>query len=153
VIAARALLAVSLMTAGWAITLWFNRWRLARLRQRELGLPGYQPGLPAILYFTTPGCQPCRTVQKPALEKLRGWLGAGLQVIEVDASAESRLADHWGVLSVPTTFVIDSRGEPKGINHGVALAEKLLTQLEAAEERRLLPTGQAPHTTPKPDYN
>ncbi|HLE53485.1 MAG TPA: hypothetical protein VI755_15570, partial [Anaerolineales bacterium] len=39
-------------------------------------------------------------------------------------------ADYWGVLSVPTTFIIDRRGRPRRVNHGVASAEKLFKQIE-----------------------
>jgi hypothetical protein len=31
---------------------------------------------------------------------------------------------------VPTTFVIDANGKPRYVNHGVAMAEKLIQQLE-----------------------
>ena len=88
-----------------------------------------QVGKPAILYFTTPGCVPCKTVQKPAIRQIKETLGEMLQVIEIDASQQPDLAQRWGVLSVPTTFVIDSRGQARHVNHGVARAEKLLKQL------------------------
>jgi hypothetical protein len=48
----------------------------------------------------------------------------------VDASAQPEVAQEWGVLSVPTTFVIDASGKPRFVNHGVANAEKLIQQLE-----------------------
>jgi hypothetical protein len=35
---------------------------------------------------------------------------------------------------VPTTFIIDSRGRPRYVNHGVAGWEKLLKQIESVEE-------------------
>jgi hypothetical protein len=43
------------------------------------------------------------------------------------------VADYWGVLSAPTTFIIDARGQPRAVNHGLASMEKLLRQLEASE--------------------
>jgi hypothetical protein len=53
-----------------------------------------------------------------------------LQVIEIDAVAQPDLADHWGVLSVPTTFIIDGYGQVRRVNHGVASADKLHAQIE-----------------------
>ena len=106
-----------------------NKITLARAADKYRGLNGFKPGIPAILYFTTPTCAPCKTVQRPAIQELQQTMGDSLQVIEVDASEQTDLADYWGVLSVPTTFIIDSHGQPRHINHGVTRAEKLREQL------------------------
>ena len=131
----RAISAALIFAAGIGAYCLVNRVILARVRGRRLGLESILPGVPAILYFTTPGCAPCKTIQRPALYQLKERLGDGLQVIEVDASARPDLADYWGVLSLPTTFVIDSKGRPRCVNHGVARAEKLLRQIGAVEQR------------------
>ena len=107
-----------------------NRWILSRsrlsIRQAQL-LP---QGKPVILYFTTPTCMPCQTVQRPALQRLKEQMGEKLQVIEIDASKQPEVASQWGVMSVPTTFIIDSKGDPRHVNHGVAPLEKLQKQLK-----------------------
>lgn len=129
----RVLLAttISLILLGlyWA----FNRVLLARVRGRHLGIESLRPGTVAILYFTAPYCAPCKTLQRPALARVRERLGERLQIIEIDASARPELANYWGVLSLPTTFIIDRRGRPRRVNHGVASAEKLLKQIEEIE--------------------
>lgn len=122
------------LAAYWAL----NRFLLWRLKRRPLGLEALQPGTLGILYFTTPDCQPCKTVQRPALQKLSEELAGRLQVIQVDATERTDLADYWGVLSVPTTFIIDSKGQPRGVNHGVTSAEKLLHQLQALDPSLIL---------------
>lgn len=122
--------AAAIVGAGMALYWLANRAILARARGKRLGLDSILPGIPAILYFTTPGCVPCKTVQRPALQSLQALLGDRLQIVEVDAEARPDLANYWGVLSIPTTFIIDSRGEPRRVNHGVAAAKKLLRQLE-----------------------
>ena len=118
-----------LLVAYWA----FNWLIVARVRNRRLGLEGFSPGVPGILYFTTPTCVPCKTIQRPALARLQERMTDSLQVIEIDAADRSDLADYWGVLSVPTTFIIDARGRPRRVNHGVSSAEKLYKQIEAVE--------------------
>jgi thioredoxin-like negative regulator of GroEL len=86
-------------------------------------------GVPAILYFTTPDCVPCRTVQGPAVEELREQFGDRLQIVKIDASERMDLANYWGVLSVPTTFIIDAQGRPRHVNNGVTPAVRLRQQL------------------------
>jgi thiol-disulfide isomerase/thioredoxin len=120
----RFLLALLIVGVGIGVYLVNNRLILGRAPKTIA-----QVGKPAILYFTTPGCVPCKTVQKPAIRQIKEILGEMLQVIEIDASQQPDLAQRWGVLSVPTTFVIDSRGQARHVNHGVARAEKLLKQL------------------------
>lgn len=78
-------------------------------------------------------------IQRPALARLQERLGEAIQVVEIDAAAQPRLADYWGVLSAPTTFIIDSRGRPRRVNHGVAGAEKLEKQIEEVENRVRFP--------------
>jgi thioredoxin 1 len=130
-IISRALIALAIAGVGYGVYELTNRTVLMRAsRKNYLGLENFQPGLPAILYFTTPACIPCKTVQRPAIQAVQQKVEDGLQVIEVDASAQPELANHWGVLSVPTTFIINKSGEPRHVNHGVTRAEKLLKQIE-----------------------
>jgi hypothetical protein len=68
-------------------------------------------------------------VQRPALERVVNIMEGAVQVLEIDASQKPDLANRWGVLSAPTTYIVDPHGKIKFINHGVARTEKLLTQL------------------------
>ncbi len=128
-ITARLLLAAAIILAGLGLYWLVNRALLTLAAKRAEKPEDYQDGRPAILYFTTPGCVPCKTVQRPAIERIKKTLGEALQVLEIDASAQPEIAGQWGVLSVPTTFVLDAGGTPRYINHGVANADKLLKQL------------------------
>ncbi len=126
------LIAGLLLCAYWGV----NKLILARLRGKQRGLENLRSGVPAILYFTTPDCVPCKTVQRPALSRLQEHLGDSIQVIEVNAPSQPELADYWGVLSVPTTFIIDAHGQARRVNHGVASAEKLQAQIEEVTKKR-----------------
>lgn len=108
----------------------FNRYVLRQAASKLGRLPAYQPGLPALVYFTTPTCTPCKTMQRPVIERLKTRYGRWFQVIEVDASQHPEIAREWGVMTVPTTFVIDASGKPRYVNQGIAAAEKLIQQLE-----------------------
>jgi thiol-disulfide isomerase/thioredoxin len=102
--------------------------------RRILELDQYQLGRPAVLYFTSPGCVPCKTIQRPALAQVQELWRDDLQIITIDALDHPTMADRWGVLSVPTTFIIDPRGQPRTVNHGVTKAQTLIKQIEALSE-------------------
>jgi len=124
----RAALAIGIILSGFGIYLLYN-WTL-KLRTRNLlaDLGPIRSGAFTLVYFTTPTCVPCKTVQRPAIQKLSQMLNNDLHVVEVDATEQPELASRWGVMSVPTTFLFDPRGQLRHINHGVARAEKLLMQ-------------------------
>ncbi|MBI5304164.1 MAG: thioredoxin family protein [Chloroflexi bacterium] len=135
-IAIRFGITILIIFAGVGLYLAVTKLRLASLRhvqrdQANLGLDDFRVGAPTILYFTTPDCAPCQTLQSPAIEELRAQFGDALQIIKVDASERIDLANQWGVLSVPTTFIIDAQGQPRHVNNGVASAAKLVQQLHA----------------------
>jgi thiol-disulfide isomerase/thioredoxin len=137
---ARLGLAIALIALGIGLYWGWNKFQLRRLGRRSQsqnalrGLEDLRTGVAGILYFTTPDCQVCLSAQKPALHRLQADLGDGLQVIEIDASVQTDLADYWGVLSVPTTFIIGTDGRPHSMNHGLTSKEKLLHQIQAAEQ-------------------
>lgn len=121
---------IALGAAGLGIAA-YRAWRTASLKRAGAAvkdLAGWHPGRPTLVYFTAPGCVPCRTVQRPAIERLTN-RHQRVTVIEVDASARPDLADRWGVLSVPTTFVLDPTGQPVHANHGLTPEHKLEQQV------------------------
>jgi thiol-disulfide isomerase/thioredoxin len=111
----------------------FTRWQVARVVRRKTGselLDLLRPGVPAVIYFWSESCAPCKMVQKPALERLQSELGPnGVQVVAVNALERPDLADSWGVLGLPTTFIVDRGGQPRRVNHGVVRAEHLKQQV------------------------
>ena len=124
-VAALAIIGLGLF-AYWCI----NQRLLLRAQNNVLALFSKLPNKPVIVYFTTPDCVPCKTVQRPALRKLSGLMGDKLEVIEIDATERPDLAKQWGVMSVPTTFLLDARGDARYVNNGVARMEKLMEQLQ-----------------------
>jgi thiol-disulfide isomerase/thioredoxin len=124
-------LAVVIIGVG-AFAYWLiNHRLLIRARNNIFTLFHALPNKPVLVYFTTPDCAPCKTIQRPAINRVSHVLGEELEVIEIDATQRPDLAKVWGVMSVPTTFVLDARGEARYVNNGVARAEKLLEQIQA----------------------
>lgn len=127
----RFVLAVGIIVTG-LFTYWLvNQRLLGKAQNHVLALVGGTlPNKPMIVYFTTPDCAPCKTVQRPALRKLLTLTGDSVKLIEVDATQRPDLAKQWGVMSVPTTFLLDARGEARYVNNGVTRVEKLMEQLQ-----------------------
>lgn len=131
----RLLIAVLLIGTGVIGWISYNQLSLRRVANRATTDPllvGLPSGLPTILYFTTPFCVPCRTLQQPALSQLQADLGASIRVIEIDATAQPEAADRWGVFSAPTTFILDRYHVPYHVNRGVASVDTLKKQLAGA---------------------
>lgn len=132
----RLLLAVALFTIGLATYCLYRRLHLSKLSQSvdiDPILSNVKRGVATIVYFTTPMCIPCKTQQQPALHKLQSELGDdGIQIIQIDATEDMSAAQRWGVMSAPTTFVLDETFKPVHINHGVADVNKLKRQLGIA---------------------
>ena len=119
------------ITGLGAFAYWLvNQRLLIRARNNVFTLFNTLPNKPVLVYFTTPDCAPCKTIQRPAINRVSHVLGEELEVVEIDATQRPDLAKAWGVMSVPTTFVLDTRGEARYVNNGVARAEKLLEQIQ-----------------------
>ncbi len=124
------LFVIALAGLLWAAYAGWLRLRLGRLA--DASIPAalqqlVQPGRPAILYFTTDGCVQCRLQQAPALERLVA--ATGIAVHQVDALTQSDLTSFYGVMTVPTTVVLDPQRRPKAINYGLAPLQKLQEQV------------------------
>ena len=130
----RSALAAGIILAGVLAYWWINQRLLVRARNNISTLFPTLPNKPVIVYFTTPDCAPCKTVQRPALQKVLSLLGEGVQILEIDATEQPDLAKTWGVMSVPTTFLLDARGEARFVNNGVARAEKLIEQIQSLSD-------------------
>lgn len=131
----RLIVALVLLALGVAAYAVVNRRQVRRataLATHDPLLNGLKAGVATIVYFTTPTCIPCKTQQLPALNRLQQELGEAVQIVRVDATENPDAAQRWGVLSVPTTFVLDAQGTTRAVNHGVTETAKLLQQLRVA---------------------
>lgn len=86
-------------------------------------------GKPLLLSFSTPGCADCRYRQAPAVALVEQELEHALTARHVDASREPDLAAHFGILTAPSTVILDRHGRVAARNDGFASSNTLLTQL------------------------
>jgi thiol-disulfide isomerase/thioredoxin len=117
---------VGLSAGGLAAVRHLHRRRV----NRSMNLLSAVAGLPTILYFRSDACAPCVT-QSHYLQLLEKESRGQLAVRRVDVEADYELAAHYGVFTLPTTLVLDGRGEVRHINYGLTVAAKLAQQLES----------------------
>lgn len=110
-----------------------SHWQIGRARSpgAEPLLAELRPGIPAIVYFASPFCGPCAAQQRPAIDRVLRELGGRVQVVEVDTTEQPDTATRWGVMTLPTTFILDRWGRPRQVNNGVAGPDKLKQQLQS----------------------
>ncbi len=128
------LLALLALLSLAAVGLW--RWRTQRRAVALSRLPApdclrdldLRP-VPAVIYFTTPTCSQCRLQQTPILQRLSAEWGDDVHLCKVDAVAYEELARYFGILTVPSTVVLDATLRTVAINHGLATAEQLRAQV------------------------
>lgn len=128
----RLLITTILLIVGALAYQSYRRTQLQRAAKNAVHDPllaGLQLTIPTVVYFTTPHCIPCRLTQQPALEHLQSELQGNLQVIRIDATQDPQTANRWGVMTAPTTFILDQTGAPRAVNHGAASALKLKQQI------------------------
>jgi hypothetical protein len=111
--------------------------RVARLRRdRILAAPAHPDlatGRMTILYFHGDRCSDC-VVQERELDAL---LIARPEIAIRADHAPSELSSRFGVLTVPTTVILDGAGRARAVNYGIASRDALereLGQLAALEQ-------------------
>lgn len=131
------LVALSIVGVGlYQLSRWWVVYRTRQLSQTDDPILRKLNGnAPAIIYFTADFCTACHYQQKPALARLHEQWGDALQIIEIDAEAQPELAKQWGVMSLPTTFVVSPDGTTQTVNYGVAQTAQLNLQAIKASQR------------------
>src|SRR5262245_1001410 len=122
------LLALGLLACGMVLA---GRRYVEQRRRRVLEMEAPPIGLATpgdvvvrILAFSTAGGRQWRAMRGPALRRVVEARDVRVVVLEVDARSSSELAQRYGVLTLPTTVVLDSTGRARAINYGFANSAK-----------------------------
>jgi thioredoxin 1 len=125
------------LAMGLAALMLYALWRFWQQRHlqtlRTVTAPVYLPpevdgGRPTVLYFTTAECAQCRLQQTPILVQLQAKVDVAVH--KFDAIEQEALARVYGVMTVPTTVVLDAELRPVAVNHGVTPLQKLRGQVQ-----------------------
>ncbi|MDH5503364.1 MAG: thioredoxin family protein [Acidimicrobiia bacterium] len=125
----RLLIVVAL--GGFAV-LGFRVWKAWSLREstRRVRAIGDTSQV-SVMYFSGPNCAQC-TAQEAVIRQIeRG--EPSVEFASYDASVDLEVASRVGVMSVPTTVIVDKTGRVHARNGRFVNAEILLTQIKAAK--------------------
>jgi thioredoxin 1 len=70
--------------------------------------------VPVLVDFWAAWCGPCRQVA-PVMDQLAEEYEGSLKVAKVDVDAESSLAGHFGISSIPTIALFEPGEQPKAV--------------------------------------
>jgi thiol-disulfide isomerase/thioredoxin len=128
------ILTLGIVLAWTACAVW-RLWQQRRLRTLTVATAPQEVARivdgrrPALLYFTTPECAQCRLQQAPILNQLAAKVDIAIH--KLDAVEQETLARFYGIMTVPTTIILDAQLRPVAVNHGVAPLQRLQAQIEA----------------------
>jgi thiol-disulfide isomerase/thioredoxin len=127
-----ALLAVASLVAVATIIGLVIRSQNGRIRHtnRVLSLPPEVTlgSRATLLQFSTEVCSPCRAVHS-VLDKLASE-SDDVEHVDLDLTYRPDLASHFGILSTPTTFILDEHGTIRARIGGTAKREEVRAELE-----------------------
>jgi thiol-disulfide isomerase/thioredoxin len=136
------LLLVSLLSVLLIAAIFATRTFAIARRRRLMAVPGAllldqlgasPDGRSSLVTFSTPSCAACHTAQAPAVSDVEQHLGTQpVRVVRVDAANQPALADAFGIMTVPSTVILDPSGRVTAVNHGFAPSQKLVQQLQRA---------------------
>lgn len=137
------LIVLAAIAAAVAAVMIVLRWWVARRAAGLAGLSGETvwseldaeaDGRWGVVAFSTASCGECR-VQDHILEQL-----SSARVLHVDAAERPAVARRFGVMTVPSTLVLDPEGRVRAVNHGLADLRRLREQIMAGEPTPLRAT-------------
>ncbi|KIQ18895.1 TlpA family protein disulfide reductase [Rhodococcus sp. MEB064] len=136
-------LVVALVLAG-VVGLWLRR-REGAVRSTEPGTAsasradalravGVRDGAVTVLHFSATWCGPCAAVRRVVASVVSDLDSPGRSVsdVEVDMDEQPQLAREFGVMSLPTTFVLDPSMRERSRASGVPSVADLRTAILAA---------------------
>jgi hypothetical protein len=90
-----------------------------------------RPGYPELLYFWTNECTLCKPqeLQIAQARRILERSGVKLRVRRINAHEDAALVHSMGVMTVPTTVVLDQEGKVSAWNPGLTSARRIVHQM------------------------
>ena len=121
----RFIISVGIFLAGFVIYRLVQYMQIKKAARNSDLPPGFIPGTTAVVVFSSPNCSVCKTVLIPTLSALKQLPEINIQVIELDIIQHAGISKEWGIMSVPTMYILDANGKPIFVNNGVMPQKRL----------------------------
>jgi thioredoxin 1 len=127
-------MAVLIASGAWVLWKMLGSSMVARagtLENSAAGVPstGFVKGKPGLIVFGSTACAACVHVQNPAAQRLEAAMGGTIQVVHVDVDDQPSMAGRFGIMSLPTVFILDATATVRRVNHGLVSHDELKRQL------------------------
>ena len=112
----------------------YSSWKVRSLFRKNRLPIDIEKGRPLLLYFWTSDCAQCKP-QERQIERAKAVLlqsGQTLKVQKLNALEDQALAKLLHVMTVPTTVLIDSKGNVTAWNPGLTQARKIVEQYNSS---------------------
>ncbi|NHZ71615.1 MAG: conjugal transfer protein TraF [Aquificales bacterium] len=120
------LMIMGLLTlAATGAFLLFKQGQLRQINFKALAVAG---GQPTLLYFRSDSCGTCPT-QSRYLDQLMAGENGRFTIQSIDVDTEPDTAKQYGVMTLPTTMILDANGRVQEINYGLTPPHKLEQQI------------------------
>jgi len=116
-----------LISTGGFVAL--KQWHMGRLNKETAVSPLTSFATPTLLYFRSDSCAVC-PAQGRYVEQVAGMWNGRLAIHKIDADSEPQTAQQYGVMTLPTTILVDDSGAVYDVNYGLTNAHKLNKQVE-----------------------
>lgn len=118
---------LALLGAGGYVFL--KQWHVGRLNKRTAVHKAAAITTPTLLYFRSDNCAACPT-QGHYVQEVADWWNGRVAVRKIDTDSEPETAQQYGIMSLPTTMLVDKSGSVRDVNYGLTNAQKLSKQIE-----------------------
>lgn len=108
-----------------SVYLLFKQMQMHRINLRA---STFVAGQPTLLYFRSDTCGTCPT-QARYLDQLADKGNGRFAIQHINVDREPEKAKKFGVMTLPTTMILDTTGQVKEINYGLTPSYKLAKQL------------------------
>ena len=116
-----------LLGAGGVVV--YKQWHVGRLNRETAVSAITSFATPTLLYFRSDECAACPT-QGRYVEQVLGWWNGRIAIRQIDTDTEPETAQRYGVMTLPTTILVDNTGSVQDVNYGLTNAHKLNKQVE-----------------------